>query len=768
MASHSNSNSNFLFQNDKNNNSNRDIAIPTPSNSSSFRNTNTNPTPSIRLPSPSINSYNNNNNNNNNSAIPTTTTSRSITGMSNASINDSGDSNPQSYDEQISQLNNLNNKKSFDLKTISKHLINQEDSLKTQGGDITRRLYHQMENITGNNNHNNNNNNNNNTDTTGNDLDDNVSIGGNSTFRDGPPPRLRTRSASFSSYLEETRRGSMASDINIPGGFRREFLINKAIQKNQQPPNFLTQNFMEFLSIYGHFAGEDFSDEEEEGDEGDEEYDNGHDGDEVFDEESSLLGNERRGGGSGGGQPFRQLPKKPHPHPQKQPPKGTASVFKTFLLLFKALVGSGVLFLPRAFYNGGMLFSMITLSLFGLLTFFCYIGLIESKTILRLSSFGELGYKTYGKPLKYCILVSILLSQIGFVTTYILFTAENMIAFLSQYVSTKNNLLSQEVLPNWLNRGNLILIQCILLIPLVLIRNLAKLSMVSLISSVFIVIGLLIIFWYSGVNLINNGVGPNITNFNSNSWTMLIGVAVTSFEGIGLILPIQSSMSQPEKFPLVLSISMAIITSIFVGIGTIGYFSFGDKIKSIIILNLPQDQFAVQSILILYSIAVFLSGPLQLFPAIKIGESLIFRHSKKKSKRQQHQHGSTDESNTNNTDDNDGKLYHQSGKYNPQVKWLKNGFRAISVIFICSLAYLNADNIDKFVSFNGCFACIPLVYIYPPLIHLKSIQSKQQQQQQQQTGRSKSDQLFIWLDYLLIVVGIATVIYSSYQIIFLN
>lgn len=764
MASHSNSNSNSLFQNDKNNNSNRDIAIPTPSNSSSFRNTNTNPTPSIRLPSPSINSYNNNNNNN--SAIPTTTTSRSITGMSNASINDSGDSNPQSYDEQISQLNNLNNKKSFDLKTISKHLINQEDSLKTQGGDITRRLYHQMENITGNNNHNNNNNNN--TDTTGNDLDDNVSIGGNSTFRDGPPPRLRTRSASFSSYLEETRRGSMASDINIPGGFRREFLINKAIQKNQQPPNFLTQNFMEFLSIYGHFAGEDFSDEEEEGDEGDEEYDNGHDGDEVFDEESSLLGNERRGGGSGGGQPFRQLPKKPHPHPQKQPPKGTASVFKTFLLLFKALVGSGVLFLPRAFYNGGMLFSMITLSLFGLLTFFCYIGLIESKTILRLSSFGELGYKTYGKPLKYCILVSILLSQIGFVTTYILFTAENMIAFLSQYVSTKNNLLSREVLPNWLNRGNLILIQCILLIPLVLIRNLAKLSMVSLISSVFIVIGLLIIFWYSGVNLINNGVGPNITNFNSNSWTMLIGVAVTSFEGIGLILPIQSSMSQPEKFPLVLSISMAIITSIFVGIGTIGYFSFGDKIKSIIILNLPQDQFAVQSILVLYSIAVFLSGPLQLFPAIKIGESLIFRHSKKKSKRQQHQHGSTDESNTNNTDDNDGKLYHQSGKYNPQVKWLKNGFRAISVIFICSLAYLNADNIDKFVSFNGCFACIPLVYIYPPLIHLKSIQSKQQQQQQQQTGRSKSDQLFIWLDYLLIVVGIATVIYSSYQIIFLN
>ena len=131
---------------------------------------------------------------------------------------------------------------------------------------------------------------------------------------------------------------------------------------------------------------------------------------------------------------------------------------------------------------------------------------------------------------------------------YFIYSRKHDCIFISICIY-QNNLLSREVLPNWLNRGNLILIQCILLIPLVLIRNLAKLSMVSLISSVFIVIGLLIIFWYSGVNLINNGV-VNITNFNSNSWTMLIGVAVTSFEGIGLILPIQSSMSQPEKFLL--------------------------------------------------------------------------------------------------------------------------------------------------------------------------------------------------------------------------
>ncbi|KAG7664176.1 uncharacterized protein J8A68_002314 [[Candida] subhashii] len=600
----------------------------------------------------------------------------------------------QSYEEQISNLNSLASQ-GLDLKTIGKHLVSPEESLKLQGGDISRRLYHQLEHAAI--------------------ADENHPDGINI-----PDPKKRTRSSSFSAYLEETRRGSTASDINVPGGFRREFLIQQAIQRNQEPPNFLTRNFMEFLSIYGHFAGEDFSDEEEGVSEESSQYED------VFDEESSLLAVERRAYGTAPRQPKKSRPK------FREQPTGTASIPKAFFLVFKSLVGSGVLFLPRAFYNGGLLFSIVTLTMFGLLTYICYIALIDAKNTLGLTSYGELGYKTYGKPLKYSILVSIIISQIGFVTTYILFTSENMIAFISHYLETT---------PDWLTSVNLVIIQCIVMIPLVLIRNLTKLSLVSVISSAFIIIGLVIIYWFSGLNIYLNGIGPNITNFNPNSWTMLIGVAVTSFEGIGLILPIEASMKQPEKFPMVLSISMVVITALFVAIGTLGYLSFGDEVRSIIILNLPQSSIAVQSILVLYSIAVFLTAPLQLFPAIKIGESLIFRHKR------------------NGQRDDDGKLYHQSGKYNPLVKWLKNLFRAIAVIVISTVAYLNANHIDKFVSFNGCFACIPLVYIYPPLIHLKTMRSD---------SKTTKEKIFTIFDYLLITVGILTVIYSTYQILFLN
>ena len=32
-----------------------------------------------------------------------------------------------------------------------------------------------------------------------------------------------------------------------------------------------------------------------------------------------------------------------------------------------------------------------------------------------------------------------------------------------------------------------------------------------------------------------------------------------------------------------------------------------------------------------------------------------------------------------------------------------------------------AGDLDKFVALVGSFACVPLVYVYPPLLHLKAV-----------------------------------------------
>lgn len=587
--------------------------------------------------------------------------------------------NSISYDEQVSNLN-TGSSGYVDYKTVTKHLGKPQETLKMQGGDVARHMYHQLENAA-------------------------------KSLPDGRDIR-RARLSSFSDYLSALRRESTASDINVPGGFRREFLINKSVQQNTAPPNFLTRNFVEFLSIYGHFAGEDFADDESDDNSVLVNYED------VFDEEFLLLHERRMLQG-------RRTSKK-----MSKALKGTASELKTFFLLFKALVGSGVLFLPKAFCNGGLLFSTVTLSAFGILTYLCYFILIKSKEIFGKSSFGELGYLTFGEPLKYSIMVSIIISQVGFVATYILFTAENMNSFVEEALAVN------------VAKSHFVVIQCALLVPLVLIRDLTKLSFTSFVSSIFILLGLVIIFYFAGIQLLSEGPGQNIQQFNAATWPMLIGVAVTAFEGIGLILPIQASMARPENFPKVLFFSMVIITALFVLIGVVGYAAFGENVLLIIILNLDQRNKAVQLLLVLYSIAVFLTAPLQLFPAIKLGESAIFnsRFYVKKSER-------------NNNEE--GKLFQSSGKYNRRVKWLKNFFRTVFVVIISLLAYLNSNNIDKFVSLNGCFACIPLVYIYPPMIHLKTYQKFPDQ--------SKA---LHCLDYALIVVGFIAVVYTTYQILF--
>ncbi|CAH6719504.1 vacuolar amino acid transporter 4 [[Candida] jaroonii] len=504
--------------------------------------------------------------------------------------------------------------------------------------------------------------------------------GGDITRNLKPSSSHLRRSSSFSKFLDDRRDSASASDINIPGGFRRQFIINKKLSKNQKPPKFLTNNLIEFLNIYSNFAGEEFDDS-------DTESFVGSSADSAIasvDEESLLL--------------------------PDNTPKPPPSNIKTYFLVFKALVGSGILFLPKAFESGGLLFSIVTLNIFGILTYICYLLLIHAKNHFGLSSFGELGFKTYGNPLRILILISILISQIGFVSTYILFTTSNL-----------TNLFK-------ISQLHLVIGQFVLLIPLILIRKISKLGFISLLSSICIITGLVIIFVYSINDLAVDGMGPNIVQFNSSSWSMLVGIAVTSFEGIGLILPIESAMHNPSEFPKVLGISMILITGLFLAIGSLGYITYGDEIESIILLNLPYNQIPVQMILVLYSLAVFLTAPLQLFPAIKIFENIVFNSS---------------------MFFKNGKLYN-SGKYSSRIKWLKNLFRVFILSSICTLAYLNFDRIDKFVSFNGCFACVPLVYIYPPLIHFKTTKNR----------------LYKTLDLSLAGLGMVVMIYTTYQILF--
>ena len=465
--------------------------------------------------------------------------------------------------------------------------------------------------------------------------------------------------------------------IKAPGGFRRNFIWRSGAsparngRQNQtygsssavesggdgQHPKVLTSNFIEFLTLYGHFAGEEL--EEDEDDESEDYFSSdrfeGRDGEAEPSERSALLTPKTPGG--------RKRSRKP------RSTQGQTTSWGAALLLLKSFVGTGVLFLPRAFLNGGILFSSLVLVGVSLLSYYCFILLVNTRLKVD-GSFGDIGGILYGKVMRTLILTSIVLSQVGFVSAYIVFTSENLRAFIIAVSRCATNI----------DIKFMVLMQLIIFLPLSLIRDISKLGFTALIADAFIMLGLLYLYYFDIATLVQNGGIADVVPFNPNSWTVFIGTAIFTFEGIGLIVPIQESMRNPSNFPPVLAVVMVIITIIFTSMGFLSYAAFGSATKTVVLLNLPQENRFVNAVQFLYSLAILLSTPLQLFPAIRILEN---------------------------------ELFTRSGKNDPFVKWQKNVFRFLIVMMCAFIGWAGAGDLDKFVALVGSFACVPLVNIYP-------------------------------------------------------
>ncbi|KAH6840905.1 transmembrane amino acid transporter protein-domain-containing protein [Chaetomium sp. MPI-CAGE-AT-0009] len=510
------------------------------------------------------------------------------------------------------------------------------------------------------------------------------------------------RSKSFSLVRPDPETEELdINNIKVPGGFRRNFIRRAArdgddaeygsgSSQNQTQPHLFTNNFLEFLTLYGHFAGEELEEDDEVLNPG-EYFTSGSEGDayetesdEEPMEESALL------------TPSRRKRRRKH-----RGGSGQNSPMNAALLLLKSFVGTGVLFLPRAYLNGGMLFSNLVLLFVAALSYYCFVLLVTTRLKVD-GSFGDIGGILYGKWMRNLILASIVISQLGFVAAYIVFTSQNLQAFILAVTDCKT------LIPvTWL-----IIMQMVVFLPFSLLRDIGKLGFTALIADAFIVIGLAYLFYYDVLTLNTQGLA-DIIMFNQKDWTLFIGTAIFTFEGIGLIIPIQESMRHPEKFPKVMFVIMVIITTLFVVMGAVSYAAYGSKTETVVLLNLPQDDKLVNGVQFLYSLAILLSTPLQIFPAIRITENALFT---------------------------------KSGKYNPYIKWQKNVFRFLVVALCAFIAWFGADNLDKFVALVGNFACIPLVYIYPPMLHYK--------------GVAKSA-LRRWSDILLCVFGFIAMAYTT-------
>eukprot|EP00106_Octopus_bimaculoides_P018065 XP_014785507.1 PREDICTED: proton-coupled amino acid transporter 1-like [Octopus bimaculoides] len=223
----------------------------------------------------------------------------------------------------------------------------------------------------------------------------------------------------------------------------------------------------------------------------------------------------------------------------------------------------------------------------------------------------------------------------------------------------------------------------IFLIPYCFIRNLKTLAVFSLLANIITIIGLVIIYQYIVQHLQPMSQVQLYTSFSQ--LPMFFGIAVYSFEGISLVLPIENKMRNPQDFPGwtgILNLGMTIVVCLYASLGFYGYLAFSDTVKGSITLNLPSDWWYT-TVKLLFAVAIFISYGIQFYVPMNLLSSPL-------------------------------RERFGSSKYSQIIDY------ALRVILICALTGFASciPHLDLLIALIGAFASSGLALIFPPIIEM--------------------------------------------------
>lgn len=158
---------------------------------------------------------------------------------------------------------------------------------------------------------------------------------------------------------------------------------------------------------------------------------------------------------------------------------------------------------------------------------FAFLRLVETQLEVG-GSYGDIGGRLwpnrFGKTVRIVVLFFICISQMGFVASYTIFISGNLYTVVG-VLSHCTSVVAEKYY---------IWIPLVVIIPMSLIRRIAKLSLAAVIADLLVLFGIISVIYFTSAKLSTDGVAPGVTMINPANFALMIGTATFSFEGIGL------------------------------------------------------------------------------------------------------------------------------------------------------------------------------------------------------------------------------------------
>lgn len=370
--------------------------------------------------------------------------------------------------------------------------------------------------------------------------------------------------------------------------------------------------------------------------------------------------------------------------------KGATSNLQTMMHMFKGNIGTGILAMPYAFSNIGIWAGFFGTGVIALIAVHCMRLLVESSHFLcHLTGKETIDYgycmdfafkncqgggpktKKAGRWMRKLVNLNLQITQFGFCCVYFVFMADNI-----------GHVINQNANLDLSSRAYMAMI-----LPFVLLlscmRSVRKLSYFSTLANFLCLSGLIVVYAQLFQDIPSVDSVPAL-NSDYTRWPLFLATTIYTFEGIGVVLPLENKMKTPQSFlPWngVLNTAMIITCCLYVSVGFYGYLKFGSGCLGSITLNLPADSWLNDAVRVMFSVAMFITYALMLFVPIEIIWPILRKRIKREAWK----------------------------------KPLERVFRCFLVLCTFGIA-MAIPHLGPFISLIGSFASSSLALLFPVLI----------------------------------------------------